>query len=196
MKLFLATQNKDKIKEIRQLLDNLPIELISIQNFSNLPDIVEDKDTLEGNACKKALEIAKIVKMNTIADDTGFFIDALDGKPGVYAARFARENCTYADNRNKALKLLKDETNRKAYFKTVVAFASPEGIIKTFDGIAYGSITNEEIGSNNFGYDPIFRSDESGKTFGEMKDVDKNKISHRGRAFAKFIEYIKQQATH
>jgi len=192
MRLLLATKNKDKIKEIREILKNIDLEIVSTADIPDLPDVIEDRDSIEGNAIKKAEECAIFSGLLTVADDTGFFIDGLDGKPGVFAARFAGENCTYADNRNKALSLLKNETNRKACFKTVVAYASPEGIIKTFEGIAYGNITREEIGTNKFGYDPIFRSIESGKTFGEMDDKEKNKISHRGRAFEKFIEYLKQ----
>jgi XTP/dITP diphosphohydrolase len=128
--------------------------------------------------------------MLTLADDTGLFVDALDGKPGVHAARFAGENCTYKDNRDKMLREMEGKTNRKAQFRTVVAFASLEELIETAQGKIDGTITESEIGTGGFGYDPIFRADETGKTFGEMSEKEKNKISHRGRAFRNMIPVI------
>ena len=166
MKLLLATRNKDKIKEIKEILKDLNIEIISAYDFPGMPDVIEDKDTIEENAIKKAEECTAFSGMLTLADDTGLFVDALDGKPGVHAARFAGENCSYKDNRDKMLREMTGKTNRKAQFRTFVAFASPEGLIDTALGKVDGTITENEIGTGGFGYDPIFRADETGKTFG------------------------------
>ncbi len=190
MNLLLATRNKDKIKEIKEILKDLDMEIISAYDVSGMPDVIEDKDTIKGNAIKKAIECAAFSGMLTLADDTGLFVEALDGKPGVHAARFAGENCSYKDNRDKMLHEMTDKTNRKAQFRTVVAFASPEELIDTAQGKIDGTITESEIGTGGFGYDAIFRADETGKTFGEMSENEKNKISHRGRAFRKIIPVI------
>jgi XTP/dITP diphosphohydrolase len=190
MNLLLATRNKDKIKEIKEILKDLDIEIISAYDIPGMPDVIEDRETIKGNAIKKAIECAVFSGMLTLADDTGLFVDALDGKPGVHAARFAGENCTYKDNRDKMLREMEGKTNRKAQFRTVVAFASLEELIETAQGKIDGTITESEIGTGGFGYDPIFRADETGKTFGEMSEKEKNKISHRGRAFRNMIPVI------
>ena len=190
MKLLLATRNKDKIKEIKEILEDLDIKILSASDIQGMPDVIEDRDTIAGNAIKKAEECAVFSGMLTLADDTGLFVEALDGKPGVYASRFAGENCSYKDNRDKMLFEMTGKTNRKAQFRTVVAFASPQGLIETAQGKIDGTITENEIGSGGFGYDAIFRVDETGKTFGEMSEKEKNKISHRGRAFGNMIPVI------
>ncbi len=192
MKIFLATKNIHKIEEIKALLSHLDLEIVSMHDIPDIPDVVEDKDTIEGNAAKKALEIADFTGMLCLADDTGFFVDALDGNPGVKAARYAGENCTYADNRNKMLREMAGKTNRKAAFRTAVVLAEPGKIIATEFGSVKGSITEIEIGAGGFGYDPIFRADETGKTFGEMSSDAKHKISHRGRALEKIIKHIEK----
>ncbi len=129
MKLFLATKNKDKILEIKDILKNIKIEILSMYDIENIPDVIEDKETIEENAAKKALEIAKVTGLICLADDTGFFVDVLDGKPGVKAARFAGESCSYKDNRNKMLFEMKGKTNRAAEFRTAVVLAKPGKII-------------------------------------------------------------------
>jgi len=192
MKILLATRNKDKIFEIKQILSGLDIEFMTSYDFPELPEVIEDKDTLEGNALKKAMESASFTNMATLADDTGLFVEALNGDPGVYSARFAGEDCTYRDNRVKMLDMMKNESNRKAQFRTVVAFVSPEGILGTAEGTVKGSITETEIGKGGFGYDAIFKADETGRTFGEMTDSEKNLISHRARAFNNIIPKIKE----
>jgi XTP/dITP diphosphohydrolase len=194
MKLMIGSKNPDKVKEIKEILKqlNVEFELFSMADFPDLPDVVEDKDTIEGNAIKKATELADYTGMPTIADDTGFFVDALDGAPGVYAARFAGENCTYRDNRVKVLELLKDEANRKAVFRTVVAFAEPGKLIGTAKGEVTGDITHTEFGTSGFGYDSIFRLKETGKTFGEMLAQQKHGISHRGRALSACLSMLKE----
>ena len=197
MKLLIATRNKDKIIEIKEILRNLDLDIISAFDIAGMPDVIEDRDTIKGNAIKKAEECAAFSGLLALADDTGLFVEALDGKPGVYAARFAGENCTYKDNRDKMLREMYDKEHRKAQFRTVVAFASPAGIITIAEGKVDGEITTEEIGTGGFGYDAIFKAVETGKTFGEMSQIEKEKISHRGRAFRnilpKVLEYKNYQ---
>jgi XTP/dITP diphosphohydrolase len=190
MKLLLATRNKDKIKEIKEILKDLDVKILSASDIHGMPDVIEDKDTIKGNAIKKAIECAAFSGMLTLADDTGLFVDALDGKPGVYASRYAGENCSYKDNRDKMLHEMTGKTDRKAQFRTVVAFASPDGLIDTAQGKVDGTITESEIGTGGFGYDSIFRADETGRTFGEMSEKEKNIISHRGRAFRNMMLVI------
>ena len=187
MKLLIATRNKDKIIEIKEILKDLDLEIVSAFDILGMPDVIEDRDTIKGNAIKKAEECAAFASLLSLADDTGLFVDSLDGDPGVYAARFAGENCTYKDNRDKMLQEMAEKTDRKAQFRTVVAFASPDGIIATAEGKVDGTITDKEIGTGGFGYDAIFRASESGKTFGEMSQSDKEMISHRGRAFRNIL---------
>ncbi len=197
MKLLLATRNKDKVIEIKEILKDLDVEIDSASQFPDMPDVIEDKDTIKGNSIKKATECAEYSGLLTIADDTGLFVDALEGKPGVYAARFAGEDCSYKDNRVKMLKEMKGISNRNAQFRTVCALVSPDGLIATTEGIVEGKITEKEFGENGFGYDTIFRANETGKTFGEMTLIEKEKISHRSRAFNKMIpiliNYINKQ---
>ena len=192
MKLLLATRNEDKVIEIKEILKDLEVEIVSASQFPDMPDVIEDKDTIKGNSIKKATECAEYSKLLTIADDTGLFVDALDGKPGVYAARFAGEDCSYKDNRDKMLKDMKNVSNRNTKFRTVCALVSPDGLIATTEGIVEGKIAEKEFGNNGFGYDAIFKADETGKTFGEMTLIEKEKISHRSRAFNKMIPIIKK----
>ncbi len=196
MKLLLATRNEDKVIEIKEILKDLEVEIVSTSQFPDLPEVIEDKDTIMGNSIKKATECAEFSKLLTIADDTGLFVDALNGKPGVYAARFAGEDCSYKDNRVKMLQEMKNVPNRKAQFRTVCALVSPDGLIATTEGIVEGKITEEEFGNNGFGYDAIFRAVETGRTFGEMTQADKETISHRSRAFNKMIPIINNYIQH
>ena len=192
IKLLIASGNKDKIKEIKELLSDLPLQLLTKDDFSDFPDVIEDKDTIEGNAKKKATEIAKKYNLLSLADDTGFFVKALNGKPGVYAARYAGEHCSYQDNRNKILKEMKGIDEREAYFETVAVLADREKIIAVTSGRVYGEISREEKGIKGFGYDSIFIVKNVGKTYAEMSEKEKNKISHRALALQKMkIELIK-----
>jgi len=149
--ILIASNNPDKILELEVLLSSLPIKLHSLKEFPNLIPTDEDQDTIAKNALKKSLEAAQGSGMITLADDTGLFIEALDGAPGVWAARFAGENCSYADNRKKALLLLAGASNRRASFKTAVALAAPEGIIAVVEGRVEGEITLAEGGESGFG---------------------------------------------
>ena len=197
IKLLLATRNEDKVIEIKEILTDFDVVIVSASSFPDMPDVIEDKDTIKGNSIKKATECAEYTNLLTIADDTGLFVEALDGRPDVYAARFAGEGCSYKDNRLKMLKDMKGISNRDARFRTVCALVSSEGLIATTKGIVEGRITEEEFGNNGFGYDAIFRVNETGKTFGEMTLTEKEKISHRSRAFNKMIpileKYIKER---
>lgn len=188
--LLIASHNPDKIKEIAQIISPLGFQIFSMQDFPDIAPVIEDCDTISGNAMKKALEVAKQSGMLTMADDTGFFIEALGGEPGVFAARFAGENCSYADNQDKALHLMENIANRKAIFKTVIALAMPDGIIALHQGSVSGNITHEKRGKGGFGYDPIFEVEDTGKTYAEMTDSEKNLCSHRAKALQSMIPFL------
>ncbi|MBN1949110.1 MAG: RdgB/HAM1 family non-canonical purine NTP pyrophosphatase [Candidatus Cloacimonetes bacterium] len=192
MKLLLATRNRDKISEILALLADLDLQIFTAFDFNDLPEVIEDRETLADNAAKKAWECSVHTGIITLADDTGLFVDALQGAPGVYSARFAGENCTYQDNRLKLLKVLEGNSNRRAFFRTVAVLASPDRIIGLAEGEVNGQITEVEMGEFGFGYDAVFRVDETGKTLAQMTEEDKNKISHRGRAIQKLIPILKK----
>jgi len=193
MKILIGTKNRDKFSEIREILSGLDFELLSAADFDEFPDVVEDKDTIEGNAIKKAEEMATRSRMYVLADDTGLFVDALGGDPGVYSARYAGETCSYRDNRMKLLDEMTGITERNASFRTVVALADDIGkVLATVEGRVEGKIIFEEKGNKGFGYDSIFLCHETGKTFAEMSSDDKHKISHRGRAFKKMLTKIKE----
>jgi XTP/dITP diphosphohydrolase len=193
MKLLIGTKNRDKYSEIREILSGLGFELLSAADFDDLPDVIEDRDTIAGNAIKKAEEMALRSGMYVLADDTGLFVDALDGDPGVYSARYAGESCSYRDNRMKLLKEMTDISERNASFRTVVAFADEKGkVVFTTEGKVDGEIIRTERGDKGFGYDSIFLCHETGKTFAEMSSEEKHGISHRGRAFRKMIIKLKE----
>ncbi len=192
--LLVASHNADKLHEIREILGDMPIELLSMNDYPEIAPVVEDCDTLSGNAMKKALEVAKLTGLITMADDTGLFIDALCGEPGVYSARYAGEGCSYIDNQNKVLALMQDIGARDAYFKTVIAIASPSGIIALHEGCVHGRITTEKRGSRGFGYDPIFEVHGTRKTYAEMEDSQKNACSHRAKAIQSMLPILKELA--
>lgn len=190
MKLVLATSNKDKVREIKEILDK-NIEIYTIEDFDlkNF-EVEEDGKTLKENAYKKAKSLYDILKIPTLADDTGLFVEALDLKPGVYSHRYAGDNPTYKDNRDKLLYELKNSKNRKAYFKTSVCFIDEKGKDYYFDGKIDGEISKKEYGNKDFGYDQIFEIVELNKTFGQMSDEEKNLYSHRSLALEKFKKFI------
>jgi len=189
-RLVIATHNNDKLREIKAVLAELPVVIVSINDVLPGFDVVEDKETILANAAKKALETAQAIGLPTLADDTGLFIDALNGEPGVFAARFAGEDCSYADNRHKALKLLENKQDRQAEFRTVAVLAEPEGLVAYREGIVKGLITTEERGSNGFGYDAIFEVLGTNKTYAEMDDDEKNACSHRGKALRSILPIL------
>jgi XTP/dITP diphosphohydrolase len=184
MKIVIATHNGDKFKELYHgLLSLKDVELLSLDNFPEISEIIEDGETLKDNALIKARTVHRLTSLPTISDDTGLEVDALNGAPGVYTARYAGENCSYLDNVNKMLDEMKDIPNNKrtAYFKTVMAYVDNSTEL-TSEGIVKGSITKNIKGIAGFGYDPIFYIHEQEKTFSEMTIEDKNLVSHRSRA--------------
>lgn len=188
--LVFATHNAHKLEELRSILKDYNI--IGLNDINCHEDIVEDADTLEGNAKIKADYVTNNYHIDCFADDTGLEVDALDGAPGVYSARYAGEGCSYQDNVNKLLEALKGVENRKARFRTVIAL-NLNGKQYTFEGKVEGVITAEQHGEKGFGYDPIFRPDGFEETFAEMSMEVKNQISHRGRATQKLVEFLMKE---
>mgnify|MGYP001425478465 CR=1 FL=1 len=190
MKIVIATHNKDKFKELYLGLSTFNIELLSLYDFPEIGEIIEDGKTLKDNALIKARTVHKITSLPTISDDTGLAVDALNGEPGVYSARYAGENCTYLDNVNKMLLEMKDipENKRSATFSTVMAYVDDKREL-TVKGVVEGIITDKIKGIGGFGYDSIFYVCNKGKTFSEMSIEEKNLISHRSKA----IEALKAQ---
>lgn len=187
-KIVFATNNAHKLEEAREIAgENL--EILSLADINCHDEIPETSDTLEGNALIKARWVKEKYGHDCFSDDTGLFVDALDGAPGVYSARYAGEHCTPADNVAKMLRELDGERNRSARFRTIVAFVTDKEE-QLFEGAVEGHIANREHGNGGFGYDPIFVPEESGMAFAEMTPEAKNAISHRGRAMRKFFDYI------
>ncbi len=182
MKLALATNNKHKLKEIRAILADSFEEALSLEELGIDVDIDETGSTLEENALIKAHAIVEMTSMPALADDTGLMVDALDGAPGVYSARYASDEHNDAKNRALLLKNLQDAPSRKAHFATVIALCYPDGSYLVAEGKVDGEITFEEKGSEGFGYDSLFFSYELGKTFAEASAEEKNSVSHRSRA--------------
>lgn len=194
-RLLIATRNRGKLAEFERLLGDL-FELHSIDGVPDAPHVVEDRDTFEGNACKKARELAQASGIPTLADDSGLEIDALDGAPGVYSARYAGEPCDDNANNQKVLDQLSNFTNEKrsAKFRCVLAFADVHTqMIHTETGALEGKISFRARGKNGFGYDPIFIPHGETRTLGEMSAEEKDEQSHRGRASSKMREFLIQR---
>ena len=189
MKIFLATGNKNKIKEIEKIFKMDNIEIFSINDGIEIPEVVEDGDTFEANSQKKAVEIAKFTNMITIADDSGLCVEALNDAPGVYSARYAGEHGNDLDNNMKVVKELQGIENRKAKFVCVISLAKPNGEVYSFRGEVEGEFIDEPVGTEGFGYDPHFFMKEYGKTLAQIPEI-KNKISHRARALEKLKENL------
>lgn len=192
--IVLASRNEHKIEELRATLAPLGIELKSTYDFPDLEEVEEDQDTLEGNALKKARYVHKQTGLSALSDDTGLEVDALNGRPGVFSARYAGENASYQDNVDKLLDELAGVPmeRRGAQFRTVAAFVTDNGKY-TFEGVCRGMIISEERGSGGFGYDPVFLPAAYSETFAELDPETKNKISHRGKVIQKFIDFLKEQ---
>lgn len=188
--IFIASGNQHKIQELRQVLKPLGIELKSTLDYPDAEEVDEDQPDLEGNALKKARYWHQKTGLPALADDTGLEVDALNGEPGVYSARYAGENATYRDNVDKLLYELTNAENRKARFRTVIAFVTDKDE-HIFEGVCEGAITKVAKGSKGFGYDPIFKPAGYEKTFAELSSEEKNKISHRGLAVQKFVEFLR-----
>ena len=192
MKIVIATNNKNKFQEIREMLPE-SIELVSLKDIGCTEDIEETEDTLEGNAALKTSHVLENYGFDCFADDTGLEVEALNGGPGVYSARYAGENVTYEDNVNKMLKELEGIEFRKAQFRTVVSLKI-DGMEYFFEGICPGEITIEKHGEDGFGYDPIFKPEGYDITFAEMDSSEKAEISHRGIAVRKLVEFLEEYA--
>lgn len=190
MKLVFASNNKNKIQEIQALVPNI-IQIVSLEEIGCIEDIPETADTIEGNAILKANYVTEKYGFDCFADDTGLEVDALNGDPGVYSARYAGEQKDANDNMYKLLSELKDKSNRKANFKTVIAL-NLNGKQNLFTGIINGKIIEEKIGTNGFGYDPIFVADGYEKTFAELSMEEKSTISHRGIAVKELILFLQK----
>ncbi len=191
MKLVFASNNKNKIQEIQALVPK-NIQIVSLEDIGCTEDIPETADTIEGNAILKANFVTEKYGYNCFADDTGLEVDALNGAPGVYSARYAGEQKDANDNMDKLLSELEDKSNRKANFKTVIAL-NLNGKQNLFTGIINGKIIKEKIGTNGFGYDPIFVADGYEKTFAELTMEEKSTISHRGIAVKELILFLQKQ---
>ena len=191
MKIVIATHNRHKVDEIRHILSELPIEMLSLDNFPEIGELIEDGETLEENARKKARTVYDLIqkskvkseKILSLADDTGLEVDALDGRPGVYSARYAGEKATYRQNNEKLLRELESvpADRRTARFRCVISIIG-SGVDEIAVGEVPGRILSQERGSNGFGYDPLFLPDGFDISYAEMESTLKNRLSHRARA--------------
>lgn len=187
--LVFATNNPHKLEEARALAGDF-FQIRSLSDIGCHDDIPETAETLEGNALIKARWVKERYGFDCFADDTGLMVDALDGAPGVYSARYAGEHCSPDDNIDLLLSRLKNNDNRKARFSTVIALILGDKEY-CFEGNVEGRIATERHGAGGFGYDPVFIADESGVSFAQMSAEGKNSISHRGRAMRKLIDFLK-----
>ncbi|WP_308992547.1 non-canonical purine NTP diphosphatase [Mariniflexile litorale] len=188
MKIVFATNNLNKLKEVQALIPN-HIKLISLKEIECFEDIPETQNTIEGNAIQKATYIKENYGYDCFADDTGLEVEALNGEPGVFSARYAGEQRNANDNMNKLLDALKDDSNRNAQFKTVIAL-NLNNQQHSFTGICKGEITKTKQGRQGFGYDPIFKPHGHEKTFAEMDLSIKNNIGHRGKAISQLVAFL------
>lgn len=193
MKLVFATHNKDKVTEISAILDGLPVEILTADDFPDFPETIEDGATCEANALKKSREMCEFSGFAAIADDTGLYVEALHGAPGIFAARYAGPDATYEDNWRKLLREMIEipDEKRSAYFSCVSALVLPDGREFTCEGRLPGRIAHEPRGEMGFGYDPIFELND-GRTLAEIEVREKNAISHRAKAFVRMRAIIEK----
>ena len=190
----LATRNSGKIREMKALLSGISIVIRAATDFPGLDDVEETGQTLEQNARLKAEAVATYTGLPALADDTGLEVDALDGRPGVHSARFAGLDASDSENRTRLLSDLVDATNRRARFRTIIAWSNA-GSIRYFEGICEGAIATAEQGTGGFGYDSLFVPSGYSETFAAMEPAVKNRISHRGRALEAFTSWLKNEDT-
>jgi XTP/dITP diphosphohydrolase len=191
-KILIATGNRGKVREINDLINDLPVRLLSFADLDDVPEVEEDGLTFEENALKKARTLAQLTGLVTLADDSGLCVDALEGRPGVLSARYGGEN---ASDEEKCLRILEELREvpgelRTARFVCVIALVDPADDEKLFRGVCEGRITREPTGSEGFGYDPVFYFPEAGCTFAQMDRDAKNRVSHRGRALRLLMDYL------
>lgn len=192
--LLLATRNQNKKKELRKIIGNWNVNLLTLDDMSDLPEVVEDGATFAENAIKKARTISALTGYITLADDSGLEVDALGGAPGIFSARFAGTDADDVKNNQKLLALMGNISNEKrtARFVCVIAIATPEGSAQTAQGVCPGTIENAGRGQGGFGYDPLFIPQGYNKTFAELADEEKNEISHRGKALREARQLLQQ----
>ncbi len=193
IEVVAATSNKHKLKEFRELFKDLDIKILSLDDVGGAPEVIEDGDSFEANSGKKALEVSNYLNMPTFADDSGIVVEALDGKPGIYSARYAGENATDAENLDKLISDMKGCTNRNARFVCVISIAINGIVVASFKGEVKGTLTNGKSGGNGFGYDPIFIPDGYDKTFGDLGEDIKAKISHRAKAAQQVVDFVEEE---
>ncbi len=186
--LVLASTNKGKTRELKERLQGYPVDIKNLSDFGTIPEVIEDGETFDDNAYKKASFTARVLGYPALADDSGLCVDALGGAPGVYSARYAGENATDQDNVDKLLEDMKNEENRKAAFECVISIAVPTGAALTYEGRCEGVLTREPAGDNGFGYDPLFFFPELNKTFAQLSMEEKAKVSHRGKALQEITQ--------
>jgi len=187
--LVIATGNRGKVSEIQELLTGFPIEIKSLDDFGQIPEVEEDGETFDENAYKKASFAAKILGIPAMADDSGLMVEALGGAPGVRSARYAGENATDQQRVAKLLEEMQGQTHRKAAFECVISIAVPSGPALTYEARCEGLITEHPVGEKGFGYDPVFFYPPLNKTFGQMTIAEKGRVSHRGKA----LQELKQE---
>jgi XTP/dITP diphosphohydrolase len=192
MKLIFATSNKHKLAEIKAIGAE-GLEILSLTDIGFEGDIPETQPTIEGNSLQKAQFIAERYNLPCFSEDTGLIIDGIDGEPGVYSARYAGEHATFDDNVNKVLAKMEGKENRAARFKTVITYYDTNRYVQ-FEGITEGEILNERVGTDGFGYDPIFKPNYAQKTYAEMSMEEKNSFSHRKKSFDQLANHLKQIA--
>ena len=192
VRIVIATGNKDKVREINELLEGTGFEAVSMKEAGIKCDIVEDADSFKGNALIKAQTVAKFTDDYVLADDSGLCIDALDGAPGIYSARFCGENSTYEEKFKKIFEMLEGvpEEKRTAHFTCAIAVVNPDKTSFTVEEYFHGVLHETPVGQNGFGYDPIFYVPEYGMTSAQMSPELKNSMSHRGKALRKAVELI------
>ncbi|MGI6607160.1 MAG: XTP/dITP diphosphatase [Peptococcia bacterium] len=194
MQIVMATRNRGKAAELQQLLGDLAVDFLTLDSFSEIPEIEETGQTFRENAVLKAQTVAHYTLLPTLADDSGLSVDALGGQPGVYSARFAGEPYSDEKNNRKLLALLKGVPlqQRTARFVSALAFITADGLLKVSEGYCEGFILEEPRGSGGFGYDPLFYLPSFGKTMAELSPTEKNQISHRGKALREMLPFLRQ----
>ena len=192
MEICFATNNKKKLEEVKAALEGKNINILSLEDIGCREELAETGNTLDDNAFQKARYVSENYDVNCFADDTGLEVEALDGEPGVYSGRYAGEPRSDARNIELLLDKLDGIENRKAHFRTVIALIL-DGKEYKFEGTAEGQITDLQVGSQGFGYDPVFQPDNHDKTFAELSMEEKNAISHRGQAVRKLISFLTEE---
>lgn len=185
--LVIATRNKGKVEEFKTLFSGFPVNIKSLNDFGPTPEPVEDGKTFEDNAYKKAHFTARVLGFPALADDSGLVVEALGGQPGVFSARYAGEGAGDEANIRKLLRAMEGVSDRRAAFECVIAISVPRGPALIYEGRCEGEITRDPRGENGFGYDPVFFYQPLGKTFAEMSQAEKNRVSHRGKAMTKLL---------